>query len=379
MKKSILIIMAALTIFSGKVFAEDFEDELELEHEVNHEEKNEREKLYIPVVVSFASNEFLFATRKSIVANGAFGLLGSTLYQVNGIQASGLMNITKEIRGIQSAGLFNVNSDRLFGSQSAGLFNINGSTLGGLQAAGIFNVTGGSVNGLQAAGIFNVAGGGIRGLQASGILNIAGNKSSGLQLSGVMNICGGDMKGLQIGLVNICSGDCGFQLGLLNISKNGIFDFGVSATSNGELRYAVSSGTRHLYTTLGYSTNNIIFTEFNLNSLFFDNVTTFAGLGTRLQLGFLNVDLEALYNTVYFRGKSLLPNSAGYLSARLSGGITLFKHINLFAGYSVGFEHSDFGDSELAFEHSRSNIQTYAGNGIILHHEIDLGVKIRIK
>ncbi len=364
MNKFKKIFLMTLSLISGTLFANE----------------DVREEKHVPVVFSIFSNEFLFASKKDISANAAVGLLGSTLYEVNGIQLSSLYNITHEVNGAQLSGLFNLNTSDFSGGQLSSIFNIAGGSLKGLQAACVFNSAEGVSGGVQTSGVMNITGNqGMSGLQAAGVLNVAGGESgAGLQSAGVMNVYRGDFHGAQVGLINICSGDCGFQFGLINIAKNGVFEIATSYTSNHNLRFALNTGNKFCYTVLGLKCGNKVFLRDSDNHLVLDDFIVVAGLGTRQEFGCVNIDLEALYNNVitYEDGKD--SDSASFLSGRLSVGYKIVKHLNIFCGYSIGFEHEDFCNSDKAFEHIRSNLETRFDNGLVLHHEFDFGAKFMI-
>ncbi len=356
--------LMSLSLISGMLFANE----------------DVRDEMHVPVVFSIFSNEFLFATKKDISTNVAVGLLGSTLYEVKGIHISSLYNITHEVNGAQLSGLFNLNTGDYSGGQLSGLFNISGGNLKGLQAAGVFNMAEGVSIGVQTAGVMNISGEkDMRGVQAAGVMNVAGGEyGSGLQAAGVMNVFRGDMKGAQVGLINICSGDCGFQFGLINIAKNGVFEIETSYTSNHNLRFALNTGNKFCYTVLGLKCGNKIFLKDSDNHLILDDFMIVAGLGTRQEFGCINIDLEALYNNVITYEDGEDSDTAFFLSGRLSLGVKLVKLLNIFGGYSIGFEHADFCNSDRAFEHIRSNLDTRFDNGLTLHHEFEIGAKLMI-
>ncbi len=344
MNKFKKIFLVVLSVISCSLFANE----------------NQREKIDAPFVFSFVSNEFYLFSQKDVVTPFAVGMLGSTVYQVNVLQASGLYNVTHEVNGAQLAGIFNVNTTELNGLQGAGIFNINGDDVNGTQLAGIFNVNAGNFSGFQGAGIMNFAG---------------GEESYGVQTAGILNINKGNLKGSQIGLINVCDGDCDFQFGLINISKNGIIEFGTSYTSNDTFRYSFTSGKKYFYSVLGFMSDNP-FRDGNIFKRdFYTNFESFAGWGTRLSFGMCNLDFQALYNNVFFKNSDDENRTAGYLSGRVACGITPVKHLNIFAGYSAAFEHPDYSDSDLAFEHKTSNLKNKFDNGAAIHHEFEIGIK----
>ena len=344
MNKFKKIFLVVLSVVSCSLFAEE----------------NQKEKINAPFVFSFVGNEFYGFSGKDVTADFAVGMLGSTLYQVNVFQASSLYNVTHELDGAQIAGIFNLNANEAAGFQGAGIFNINSGDLNGTQLAGIFNANSGNLFGFQGAGIVNYAG---------------GEDSDGVQVAGILNINNGNLKGSQVGLINLCAGDCDFQFGLINISKNGIIEFGTSYTSNDTFRYSFTSGKKYFYAVLGLMSDNPFRDGNILKQEFYSNFESFGGFGTRLSLGMFNLDFQALYNNVFFKNSNDESTTAGYLSGRVAGGITPIKHLNIFAGYSAGFEHPGYCDSDLAFDHKTSHLKTKFDNGLTIHHEIEVGIK----
>ncbi len=344
--------LVALSVLSISLYANENEAESE----------NKKDKLYAPVVVSLFGNEIFMFSNRDVVSNCAVGLVGSTIHQVNGIQSSGAYNVTNKMNGGQHAGIFNVNTTNTYGYQAAGLFNVTGGTVGGAQFAGGINIAAGELYGYQGAGLVNIAG---------------GENGGGLQTAGILNIKKGDFKGAQFGLINVCTGECGFQFGLINISKSGVLELGTSYTSNEYFRYSFSTGPKLFYTVFGLMTDNPFVNGNCMKAGFYDNFATFAGFGSRQTMGILNIDVEALYNNVYYRDSEDCIRSAGYMSGRLSMGLTLGKVINIFAGYTAGFEHPDWYDSSIAFDHTRSHLASKFNNGLMIHHSVDAGLKIR--
>lgn len=323
--------------------------------------ENQREKINAPFVFSFVSNEFYLFSQKDVVTPFAVGMLGSTVYQVDALQASSLYNFTHEVNGVQLSGILNWNTSEFDGVQGAGIFNMNSGDFDGSQLAGILNMNAGAFSGFQGAGIMNYAG---------------GQDSNGVQAASILNIKKGNLKGAQIGLINICSGECNFQLGLINISKNGIIEIGTSYTSNDNIRYTFTSGKEYFYTVVGFMTDNPFRNGNMFKKEFFYNFENFTGVGTRLSFGIFNVGVEALYNNVFFLDSDNRFRSAGYISGRVAGGVSPVKNLSLVAGYTAGFEHSAYCNSDLAFEHKTSNLKTRFNNGLVIHHEVDVGIKV---
>jgi len=132
---------------------------------------------------------------------------------------------SSDFRGIQFSGLLNYVRNNAEGFRFTGGFNLNSDYASGLQVAGLANMTGGHFEGLQIGGLSNVALKGMSGVQVA-IFNHTNGQMNGFQF-GVVNkskrIKGSNSqpslkeKGFQIGLVNISKNMDGFQLGLVNI------------------------------------------------------------------------------------------------------------------------------------------------------------------
>ncbi|MBO4404488.1 MAG: caspase family protein [Treponema sp.] len=306
------------------------------------------ETVYVPVEFSLVNNEISRAFNRKVITSISFALVRSSVYKVNGAMVSSILNEAEYVNGIQDAGILN-KAGNVYGIQAAGIINLS-STLKGVQTAGIVNYNNGAAKGVQVSGIFNRSGETHSGAQVSGIANYAGkfdgsqvsgifNKASemsGIQFSGIVNYTGKLASGIQIGLINIAPEADGFQLGFINFSRTGIFEFGLSYTSNNNLRIAFNSGNRHLYTVLGYESmpKNILFSD-SSNSLY----NVFIGFGTRLNVGPVNFDFELLGNESYDKetdGSSEKTKDEKIIgmffpSVKASVGVTPIKHLNLFA------------------------------------------------
>lgn len=384
------------------------------------------EEIYIPLELSFIDNEISRQYNKKVFTSFSLGLIRSSVYQVNGVmlafginqadfvrgvqtayifneakdlrgaQSSGIFNRSHDVKGVQSAGIFNSAHD-VIGAQVSGIFNSAHDYVGiqfsgiyntaydmrGLQVSGIFN-SAADFTGVQASGILNKAGD-MKGLQAAGIGNVAG-VFEGLQVSGGFNYARSLEKGgMQVGLVNVANYSEGIQFGLLNISRNGMLEVGMSLTSNGNTRFTLNSGNRHLYTVLGVvGRTKDFFTKHNDEEI---SGIVLAGLGTRFCLGMFNFDFEGIANfSGYKKDEAEIEAERAkakddeevfeydvycFPSFRFSVGYTPIKHLNIFAGAIFSFETSD---NEKGFENLNSNLSFDTGN-ITVHPEFEAGIR----
>ncbi|MBR5964661.1 MAG: caspase family protein [Treponema sp.] len=357
--------------------------------------EGEPETIHFPVVFSLVCNEFYLGTKKELTTNFSLGLFRSSVYQVNGAmaaaggnetkilngaQAAGIYNMAGEVNGAQGAGIFNI-AQSIRGAQGAGIFNLAENVIGAqgagianvaksvryVQGAGIGNVAH-DITGAQGAGIANVCVADVTGVQGAGIANYAGGNVTGLQGSSIANVALGDVKGAQIGLFNFCKGDCDFQFGLVNYSRNGMFEIGASYTTDQKIRITLNSGNKHLYSIFGVM----------LNPEHFDNrsservATALFGLGSRIEVWKFNFDLELLANEVLFEESG--KKTKWYPTIRTSAGFTPVKHLNVFAGFAMSFETS--GNSE-AFVDRKRNMVIDAGR-VTLHPEFDFGARFSL-
>ena len=389
-------------------------DETEAQESASQEAAQDFQPVEIPFIFSFVNNEidkvpgetisarislalirsclyevngpmFSFCGNETTILNGAqIGYIYNMARNVNGAQVAGIFNMSEKMTGGQAAGIFNLTQD-LTGGQAAGIINF-GQNIEGVQGAGIANIaqaiTGiqGSgianaaetVTGLQGAGIANAALGDVTGIQGSGITNFALGNVTGVQGSAIANIALGDIKGVQVGLFNFCKGNASFQLGLINYSRNGVFEFGASYTTDEKVRLALNSGNKHLYTVLGaYINPNNYDAKTNTK-----NATAFFGLGSRIEVWKFNFDIEAMINEVFIVNMSEPDNkkkvtTMAYPSARVAVGFTPIKHLNIFAGFSMALETSENGK---AFIGHKRNMVINAGSST-LYPEFDFGIK----
>ncbi|MCR5217088.1 caspase family protein [Treponema sp.] len=297
----------------------------------------------------------------------AAGIFNSA-HDIHGIQASGVFNFSHDVNGIQASGIFN-NSRNFSGLQTAGIFN-KADDFQGLQTAGIFN-TSDDFSGLQAAGIVNNAGA-LNGFQASGVLNFA-DSITGLQAAGVLNVTDYlSQNGVQIGLINYAKESDGFQLGLLNISRNGLLEYELALTSNLNLRHSITSGNSNLYCVLGYSTPVVWYASPWIEEDEYYGV--YFGIGSRYSIGKFDFDFEVAGNQVFF-GKKLDPEDSDsdngyYPSLRLAAGYKPVDKVKIVTGFILS---AAFNDDKLALEEMDSNILIKRKNAVFLP-EFELGL-----
>ena len=174
-----------------------------------------------------------FPNREKDVYGIRLNLIGGTHHDVAGVDVGGIFNYTSNcLHGVQAAGLVNV-SRGMNGMQVAGLFD-GARVATGMQGAAIANIAG-EAKGLQMAAVniaFRMQGcqisgsGGYMvvgtGAQIACWANLA-DKFKGFQC-GTLNI-GGDVKGLQLGVVNVADTMSGCQIGLCNVIKKSALPF----------------------------------------------------------------------------------------------------------------------------------------------------------
>ncbi len=348
---------------------------------------------YIPMFFSILGNEFFFDSGKDFTTTFALGLFRAEVHSVNGIMLSniankacfvdgfahaGIYNRIDEVRGVEGAGVFNI-SENLVGLQAAGLFNI-AQDVYGMQGAGMFNMAH-DVKYLECAGLFNSASGTLTGAQFAGAVNVAGQIAKGAQFSGIGNISKGeahgaqfgtifnsvkgDMHGAQFGLVNYCSGNCDFQFGLINISKNGVCELGAAYTMDKNLRLNFSSGMQYLYTVLGCELPAKTFIGQN------DFFTVIYGLGTRISFSIMSVNFEVLGNQIHSEA-SPSGESLFYPALRGSFCVTPIKHLNIVVGASFAAE---YGSNKGAFEYYKTDL-SFGTDKVTIHPEFDFGARV---
>jgi hypothetical protein len=268
--------------------------------------------------------------------------------RVQGVQASGLFNLTNGLQGLQGASMFNIVDGNAAGAQIAGVFNYARNSLTGVQGAGTFNFTGGSFKGVQGAGMFNIVDGNAAGVQAASIFNYAKSGLTGIQGAGIFNYAGGSYKGVQAGLVNIVKDGHGLQagivnisgsetvvpLGLVNIIKGGLLHTAVFYDDMGFLNLSFRSGSKYVYTLLSAGVQPK--THYDPNALLLSR----AGLGVEFPLGnyFIDVDITggSMVNFKYGEGFGTMSSLA---QLRFTAGYKIFEHLGIFGGVSYDYIH----------------------------------------
>lgn len=240
---------------------------------------------FSPFVLAFVPGlSFPFGTHDAAFSAGWIGIETRDVF---GFQAASVFGLARNVDGFQGSGVFSIAEGKVNGYQGSGVFNIAEGGVDGVQTAGVFNITGGeSTAPLQAAGVFNIADG-MAGAQLAGVFNIAG-AVDGVQIAGVFNIAE-RVDGLQLGVVNVADTVDGLQLGLVNIARNpGLSSQGAVYEPDTDFAYAAfQAGSRGLYT---------LFSVGKPADTWFDSADTLllgVGLGTRINLGGLYVDVDA--------------------------------------------------------------------------------------
>ncbi|MBR4387277.1 MAG: caspase family protein [Treponema sp.] len=344
-------------------------------------EASEEGEMYVPVEFSLINNEISSSFHKKVVTSFSLGLLRSKVYKTNGAMVALGINDTEYLKGAQVSDLYN-KAGYVEGVQYTTIIN-RAVSLKDAQVSGIYN-TAENVTGAQVAGIFNNAED-VHGAQVAGIFNKA-KEVKGSQVAGICNYTEKLSKsGAQIGIVNVAKEAEGIQLGLVNYSKNGVFEFGTSYTSDNNIRATLSSGNKHLYTTLGVSGKAKYFFD---NSDFAEsNMVAMGGLGSRFQIGIIDLDVEGIANFVTYKTddtenekkkdddeEDVNFRAEFFPSARVSASYSPIKHLRLFGGAIFSFEYD--GDKE-AFDHLDNNLTINAGD-LKIHPEFELGVKFSL-
>lgn len=181
----------------------------------------------------------------------SLNLIGGLSAAEHGFTFAGLFNVIKQdTRGAQFAGFSNHIGRKADGVMFAGFMNTYGGGKG-LAAAGFGNFSK-SKSSVQMAGIFNKAGD-VSTLQMTGLINVA-SYVRGSQISGLMNVAK-NVKGVQMaGLINIAD-TADYQIGLINISKNGEKSIAVTYDENQTAMITFRSGVKMFYGILGIGYN----------------------------------------------------------------------------------------------------------------------------
>lgn len=166
---------------------------------------------------------------------------------VNGVQWAGVINITTgNTRGMNLAGVANITTGNTNAVSLSGVVNSSGEKTNGLLLSGVANITGDTSTGTFISGVANVQKGDVKGAQISTI-NVATTGIKGFQL-GVINYSQ-KLNGFQLGLVNVCKEvDKGLPFGLINVVKNGYYNFELSTNELFMANLSYKMGVESLYT-----------------------------------------------------------------------------------------------------------------------------------
>ena len=224
----------------------------------------------------------------------------------------------------------------------AGFINIYHSG-NGFAIAGFGNFAKDSSN-PQIAGFIN-SGGNVSSIQVGGFANIARNVK-GTQIAGFINKAK-NVKGIQIsGFLNVAD-TANYQLGFINLSKNGEKSLGVSIDDDQTILLSLRSGGKVLY--------GIIGAGYNLQD-HDDKYALQAGLGMHvISISTFRLNAELSETTLLnLKGSSSFKSSFALLPA-----IRLSNRFDIFAGPSLCYIESDNKDAHLA---DKKFISTWRGN-----------------
>ena len=294
----------------------------------------------------------------------SFGILGTYEDNVLGLQASPIINITKNHNlGAQLSGLINI-TENLYGFQGAGLFNIAQQKANGAQMAGLFNISK-NVDGSQIAGLFNVA-----------------SEIDGIQIAGIFNAAK-KVNGLQIGLINIAEEHNGVAIGLFNFIKDGAHDVGYCWTTNDMMDMFFQMGTKNLFMTFGTMSPRRVIWNYSDSSIRERNQNIlYAGMGSRIVGANSSVDFEFLWkvffgststtSTTYTKENFVLEHIPSF---RLSFNGSPLKHISAFCGINLDWQINGFNDT--AFDILKTNMSLDIDEESSLKPSFFIGFKIR--
>lgn len=149
------------------------------------------------------------------------------LYTITGLRLGLPVAKNRYVYGLDIGGLATITGDKnargeMKGIQFAPAGNDVEGDAGGIQIAGVINKVTGMVKGIQVAGFINEVQEETAGIQISGFCNYAHKTLTGIQI-GAWNEQREDSKGIQIGGINYTGS--GFQIGVLNFNKRGIFPY----------------------------------------------------------------------------------------------------------------------------------------------------------
>jgi hypothetical protein len=259
------------------------------------------------------------------------GFANIVRYNADGVLVAGFMNTAGSGRATQVAGFGN--------------FATNSS---GTQVAGFMN-NGGKVSGLQIAGFMNVAKN-MNGTQISGFINKA-KTVHGVQLSGFLNI----------------ADTADYQLGFINIAKNGEMSLAVTVDENRTALLSFRSGGKFFY--------GIIGTGYNLSNKK-DRYAYQAGLGVHLLRAEpfrLNAELTS-GGLTGFKGLDYFKSALSvYPSIRLA------NRVDLFAGPSVNFIQTNSAEDIARQKHyisSWGGSNGYDFRGFYIGYSAGIAIKL---
>ena len=319
---------------------------------------NPREMAYFHLSVFPGVNLVEGHKNYTLASLGIFGALDNN---INAIQASSIMNITRNrMTGIQTAGILNI-AGSVNGMQDAGIFNISGN-VNGAQAAGLFNV-GDVVNGVQAAGLFNTASE-IHGIQAAGLFNST-KEVHGMQAAGLINAAR-EVSGMQVGVINVAETSNGVAFGVINIIKDGMHHIGFNWDSNDMFDTFFQTGTKNLFMTFGTAmSRKDVFRSSDDENNEDRTVILYGGFGTEFRFGFSSVDIEFLFKNVF--NKNLWPSTKEEYekwnyeqvtipSFRITFNPLSLNHIDLSIGTSFDFREP--GENDEAFKYTTHRLRS---------------------
>jgi len=344
--------------------------------DLSQSEEEDNDIAFIPADFSFVCNEFSIYLKKDISTCFALGLIRTRVEEVNGAIISGIGSEANTVNGMQTSGIYSMSGKKVNGVQNSGIISIANSVTGA-QLAGIINAAQ-EAEGVQIAGIFNTVKS-IKGGQISGIANVS-RELDGVQVAGIVNVSKDvTNRGFQVGLINIADKLEGYQIGLINYSRTGVFETGFSYTSNNTMRAVLNSGNRHIYTVIGIAASPKNFMEGKFSTKDNKNVLI-AGLGSRLEIGKFNFDFEIqgnLFGLEIEKDETKTEEEMynvdlfAYPSGRVCAGFTPVKHIKLFAGLICSFETKE---NSKAFEKSEHNKKIKIDDELNIYPEIEAGI-----
>lgn len=247
-----------------------------------------------------------------------------------GITIAGVSNIIrKDAHGLQVAGFSNHVGNNATGALFAGFINTYKGG-GGFAAAGFSNIARNS-SGVQVAGFLN-KGGNVSSLQIAGFANTAKNVN-GSQVAGFINVAK-KVSGVQLsGFINIAD-SADYQIGLINLAKNGEKSIGVTFDENQTTMFSFRSGGKLVYGIIGVG--------YNFKNK--DEIYAYeAGLGAHLlrsEIFRLNAELTGSSLESFKNGESFKS------SFSLMPAFNIGHSIEIFGGPSFNFVSTDTAEGK---------------------------------